>query len=384
MVMKSPLWILNSVLACVLLLEVVFMSFRREEVPPKKSLAFTTPSSIKKDVTEIDISRIYMNDLFNTYIAPLPVIEEEEKFSVPTPPEPKTFISTPEEPLKFLPPLGVTVKGLIYVNNDRENAVILADNKTGSEALYRVGDTVEDAEVIRVEKDKALFIRPNGQQETLFLFARDAKSDPQLAQAPLWTEVVRKLGPTSYGVNKTLLSKRVVSLAQLIDMLDITTAFDRGVSIGARIGFLNAGSFGSALGLETGDVIVSINGVATTSTRERMSIYEAVRLLNPSDIVSVVIARGIRTVTYSYTIEQLDDEREGGDDADQEDDSGDTIRAVEKKNSRNQEKLNPLSLVEKSERMKHVVERATERDKKSMMQFGGRKTMIQRGHSELQ
>lgn len=263
-------------------------------------------AALKKDVSKLNLAVIYENDLFNTYIKVVqPVEEPKVVMPVPTPPAPKP-LPLPEIPkTQFLPPLDVTLKGIIFVNNDRENRAIIANNKTKQEVLYRVGDRVEDADVIYIGKRKIIVLRANGQQETLFLTGDDAQADPLYKRDAAWNLVIKQVAETVFMVDPKALGKRIHNLAQLIDMLDLTTVFEKGRSIGCRIGRMGQQSIGPALGLRYGDVIISINGIATTTTKDRVAIYNQIKEMQLGDQILVKLLREPQEYEYTYVLKKF-------------------------------------------------------------------------------
>ena len=156
----------------------------------KISIQAATISQFKKKLP-INISKIYEHDLFDTY--------EKEAFvstkpdyviALPNPPAPRA-VHIPTDPKPhFLEPLAIVLKGIIFVHDDdSKNRIIIADANTKHETLYKVGDMVEDAQLIKIFNKKAIFLRSNGQQEVLYLRAKDAQLDPtymQLAAGRMW------------------------------------------------------------------------------------------------------------------------------------------------------------------------------------------------------
>ena len=78
---QPPIWIINSTLFIFFICMLIFVGLTRYKLPARTSLvANYIQSTPLKDVSKIDISRIYRNDLFNTY-KDIPAQEEkvEEK-----------------------------------------------------------------------------------------------------------------------------------------------------------------------------------------------------------------------------------------------------------------------------------------------------------------
>lgn len=67
---------------------------------------------------------------------------------------------------------------------------MIADNKTNQEGTFKVGDTVQDAQLIRIFSNKIILLRNNGQQEVLYLREQDAKLIPHLLRLMIGIRVL--------------------------------------------------------------------------------------------------------------------------------------------------------------------------------------------------
>lgn len=211
---------------------------------------------------------------------------------------------------EFLPPLALTLKGIILSTNDNDTRAIIAETQTGKEGLYKIGDIVEDAELIHISHNKVIFIRSNGQQETVFLTNKETKIDPIHEQEASWTLVVRKINDYAYLIDPQALIARIPSLAQFLDMLDMTAVFQQGLSVGCRIGKQSPQSIGHALGLHDNDIIISINEIPTTTTASRIAIYEAIKELPLKSIINVSLLRNNQEQIIQYTLESFERQQE--------------------------------------------------------------------------
>jgi len=304
--MKSPLWILNTMLALLLLVFLLIILLVRPHKPARTSLAVTPPSMAPGEATpQIDPSLIYKNDLFGTYqAAPVPTKAEEEqkRAAVPQPPALKVAQMIQKPSPQFLAPLGVSLKGIMYSSNDQDNRAIVSDNQSKKEALYKVGDSILDAEIIFIGSNKVIFIRSNGQQETLFVTQDDAQEDPIYTQKDSWAPLIKQTGEHEYIVQYEPFVQRIQNLAQFIDMLDITTAFQKGKIVGCRVGKFPQNSVGPLLGLQQGDIITSINNIPTTTTTNRVAIYQELKKNTQEMVITVNLVRQGQPVTLHYQI----------------------------------------------------------------------------------
>jgi type II secretory pathway component PulC len=308
--MKHPFWIINSIL---LLLTVAIFVFiltskveipKREDILPRKYSPITTEQFI-----QVNISKIYEHDIFGTYRKELPLPDINIP-PIPAPPElAQPIVPAPLKP-QFLDPLDINLKGITILGADAsKNRIIIADNKTNRETNYRVGDQIEDGQIIRIFSNKIIILRANGQQEVLYLREQDAKKDPLYSLIDEWDRVVKALENGTYQINISEFKQRIKSLAQLIDILDLTTAYKQGISIGCRIGHLPEKSLGMYLGLQTGDIIHSINSIPATTLDNRLKIYKSIVSMQDNDTLIINLIRKKQEITITFILKDFEPEK---------------------------------------------------------------------------
>jgi type II secretion system protein C len=290
--MKHPFWIINSTLFLFVLLALGFIFLYRVDIPEHETIKPHIYSRVKKQEIQINISKIYENDLFDTYVKEAPPHKEPEELPFPEPPLPQP-VTIPEIPKpQFLDPLNITLKGIVVVRNDNtKNRAIIMDNKTNKELVYKTGDVFEDAQLIRISGIKVIFLRANGQQEVLYLREQDAKMDPMYAVLDNWEAAIQPLGINYFMISPREFTRRVTSLGQFIEMLSLTTAYKQGKSIGCRVGEVAEKSLGAHLGLQTSDIIISINHIPATTTENRLKIYKEIVDMQYDDTITVRLRR---------------------------------------------------------------------------------------------
>lgn len=307
--MKHPLWILNSTLLLLVILTVLFIFFSRQSLPTWESLSVAQvqlpQTSASSEINQAGLAKIYEDDLFDTYQKPS-MTEPEFGEMPPTPPTEKMPSMPPEPEPKFLEPLKVMLKGIIiFETDDSRNRAIIADTATQKEGLYKVGNTIEDAQLIKIFSNKVVLLRPNGQQEVLYLRQKDAVLDPAYAVISGWEDAAKKVSETEYLINPQEITRRITNLAQFIELLDLTTVYKQGQSIGCRIGKLQPNSFGQALGLETGDIILDINSIPAVDTPHRFEIYKLITSMKTKDTIRVHLLRNNNDMVFEYHIESF-------------------------------------------------------------------------------
>lgn len=263
----------------------------------------------KHEITKIDLTKIYGNDLFDTYQAPaVPVEEPTESIAkpLPPPPTPKIIKMPASPPPRFLEPLSINLKGVIVGSDESFDIAIIEDAKEKKSRNYRVGDKIDDAQLIKIFRNKIILIRSNGQQETLYVNQYDAELEQLLAPRSNWNTIIQKVNDTQYSVDPELFVERVTNLAQFIDLLNITTVYQQGISIGCRIGKMQPTSPGLVLGLMPGDIVQEINGLPTATATDRIEIYKRIIESNVGDTISVKLLRKNMPIILFYKLERLE------------------------------------------------------------------------------
>lgn len=310
--MKHPFWIINLGLLSMVLVAFAFIYLSSVKIPQRTDIEPSQVLPRKESKVAINIKKIYEDDLFGTYSKELPRTQQlESTIPFPEPPaQQKIVIPAIVEP-EFLDPLQITLKGIIVVSsNDSKNRAMIQDNKTMQEGTYKVGDLIQDAQLIRIFKNKIIFLRLNGQQEVLYLREQDAKVDPAYSPSHEWSTVVKKTGQNEYLINPKAFVEHVKNLTECIDLLNATTAYQQGKSLGLRIGVLNKSPFGGLIGLQTGDIVLSINNIPAQTTEERLAIYKNITSLRPGNTITIKLIRKNRETEIIYTLEDFTMEKE--------------------------------------------------------------------------
>lgn len=306
--MKQPVWILNSSLLLLLGIVGLFILASRERVPSRQAIS-PEPAAVEVSAERPTISskKIWEKDLFDTIIVVPPAKPTDLVPEMPPAPVARPPIVPAMPTPVFLPPLNVTLKGIVTVSHDESrNRAIIADNKTTQEGVYKSGDTIEDAQLMRIFSNKVVLVRSNGQQEVLYLREKDAKTDPMFAVLSGWADIVHEVRPTEYTIDPVLFADRVKSLAQFIDIFDLTTVYKKGQNVGCRIGNLEKDSLGILLGFQLGDIIVRVNNIPATDTAHRLKIYkELTKLPIEGKQIVVEFLRRKQPMSIHITLEQI-------------------------------------------------------------------------------
>lgn len=292
--MKQRFWILNLGLLLLLCALLGFAFFHKVQLPSAYQIE---PIAVVAPVTQqkfdaIDLLKIYRNDLFYTISPEQTKLEKPDYIKqIPPPPEPIIVPAPAIEQPKFLDPLAITLTGTFMFNDDAKNRAIILNNKTKEEITYKIGDEIEDAQLVKIFSHKVLLIRSNGQQETLYLGQDDANIDAGKFDKKDWKHVVKKVGTNTYLVDPEEFINEIKSLSIFIDLFDLSTAYKQGKSLGAKIGMTEPASLASTLGFNRGDIITAINDLPVTTTNERLAVQQKLSGLPKESVITISLLR---------------------------------------------------------------------------------------------
>jgi len=299
--MRQPLWIINSALLALFFLCFYIVIILQPKVPQATSLVADQPIlNHATNNTPINLKSIYEEDLFKTHITSSDTEVANPVMDIPMPPAYFEFEHDQNNEPVFLEPLPITITGIMTFGSEEQNRALIRDNRNQIEHTYHVGDDLEDAQIIRILSNKVIIIRANSQQETLFLREQDAISDLDKIE-PNWNEFIEKVGEQQYSIKTKEFVAQIKNLGKLVDTLNLITAYKNGVSIGVKIGSNSTSPLIERLGLQNGDIIVSINDTNVNSTKGRIAAYNLA--LEPSTKeLYLKITRNGKTVNLQYLL----------------------------------------------------------------------------------
>lgn len=305
--MKQPLWAINSSLLFLSILGQLILVFLHTSVPRRASIEPDIITRIEKNINaSVDVANIYgANDLFATFTLPTSPAHEVEP-AIPAIPDTPALIplSIPvETPRVFIAPLPVTLKGVIYAHDQPSQSVAIVQFQNSKEEMnYRVGELINDAQILKIYQNRIIVVRSNGQQEILYLRENEAAKDFNLQSAKNIATLQIPLKTNLYHIPVDQLTENVKTLGQFIDLLDLTTAYKKGKSIGCRVGKAEKDSLASKLGLMRDDIIEQVDGLPITDIASRVLAFDHIITKNIGDIITVHVQRSNNPVILKYIL----------------------------------------------------------------------------------
>jgi type II secretion system protein C len=301
---KQQLWIINSGLIALAMIGIACIPLIEQELPSLQTRRRTAfPLDTKQPRILVSPEKIYINDLFDTFTPP---VEQQPTAKNLVTPIPQLNIKSTKNPIKnqkvdFIPPLDITIKGII-MSQDPQSSIVMVADPTGKEQMYHIGDKINDGQVLKITKNQILIIRSNGQQETFFLRKTD-KLSPGLSS---WDAAIQKIDELLYHIDPVEIIKELTSIGEVIEALDICGAYKNNTSIGLRVGSTKHHPLGDKLGLKSGDIITKINNLPVTDSKERIAVYDAIAALPMGGYIHVTLLRNDKPIELSYLLKRIE------------------------------------------------------------------------------
>jgi len=209
-------------------------------------------------------------------------------------------MEVPEQSLQQTP-LNLVLKGIL-ADQGTQNRYALISASGQKERVYRTGEQVEGAEIIRIEPRRVV-IRRNGISEALNLVARKLADNTEkpIAQARfnLPGEIVR-ISDTERMITRATLEQHMKNLPALLLQATAVPQIENGQQTGFRIVNLKQGSVFEQLGLRQEDIINSVNGKPVRNGEEALGAYQA---LASTTQFRIGVLRGGSNINLNFSVQ---------------------------------------------------------------------------------
>jgi general secretion pathway protein C len=178
---------------------------------------------------------------------------------------------------------------------------VIEDTKTRQQNLYRAGDSIQNATVKMILREKVV-LTVNDSDEILTMedIATGRKSalprgqGRQAARLPV-SSYTRKI-----TLNRASIDNALENIGQLMDQATIRPHIEDGRPAGIAITGIRPNAIFRKMRLRNGDVITGVNGRSIESVEDAISVFED---LTTSSEIKVDIKRRGRNQTLDYKIE---------------------------------------------------------------------------------
>lgn len=219
--------------------------------------------------------------------------------------------------LPTLSSLNMQLMGTMVASRPEFSLAMIRDDASGSTMIMSVGDFIqEQVEITEIRRDRILLERGN-QAEYMLLYqthggapsptaastmARPSSAPRQLTPNAIKTprvnntplantrEAVKKVSDTEFVVQRGALNKQIDDPKALAEQGRIAPNFKDGKRDGLKLVGLSPNSVYSQLGIQSGDVLQSLNGKKIDTTSQAMDLFEQFK--SSGEVVVEIERRG--------------------------------------------------------------------------------------------
>jgi general secretion pathway protein C len=218
----------------------------------------------------------------------------------PPPPPPPPDVQPTQLQLKLVGTLAGT---------DKQRFAIIEDmSKRGSQVLYQVGDTVQNAAITAISRDCVVF--NNGGRSEELCFQQDGVDGKALPGQPATPRPpatsrqrddtgITRVDAATWRVSRELILEQFGNFGNLSAQARMMPYMVQGQPQGFRLMQLVPDSMLQKMGMQTGDVIQKINGLNINSPAEALQAFQQ---LNNESTVRLELLRQNRPTTLTYEI----------------------------------------------------------------------------------
>jgi general secretion pathway protein C len=189
--------------------------------------------------------------------------------------------------------MGISLKGTITGPSEIARAII---EESSNQKLYRIGDTLKGATLIAIFRNKVI-MDVNGQQKMLVI--EESKSGPGLASRASRAGRNPRFPVGSSFAGAGGMPDAMRNMDQLLGSARVVPYYRGGQPYGFRVSDVAEGAKVYELGVRTGDIIKSINGIPIRTPQDALNAYQE---LQSNTNVQMEIERQGSTTTVSVPL----------------------------------------------------------------------------------
>ncbi len=232
-------------------------------------------------------------------------------------PEPPRAAEPPPPPLDVpATPLPLKLVGIMAGTKAQAPrfAIIESTGSPPGQAVYQVGDSVQQVFIVDILPGCVVLDRGGGQQK--LCFEKDAGTAPAPGAAPRaaaaapvppsasrpgdagGADIVR-VDPGTWQIRREKLLENFANVGSLSSQATVTPYFVQGQQLGFRLSQIRAGGVLQQMGLQEGDVLQKVNGLDIHTPQEALQAYQQ---LQTESTVRISILRNNSPTTLTYEI----------------------------------------------------------------------------------
>lgn len=204
-----------------------------------------------------------------------------------------------------LKPTELRLKLLGTVSGDQSKTyAVIEDEKERRQNLYKQGDSVQDATVKMILREKVV-LNVNDRDEILEIEKIDTATSSTTSRGgiPRTIQPLSSSRPPStqrISLNRSMIDEATQDIGKLMTEASIQPYFENGNPEGLRLSRIKMDSIFRKMGLRRGDIITGIDGQSIRSVDDALSLYDRLKSANS---VKVEIKRRGQSRILDYNIQ---------------------------------------------------------------------------------
>jgi general secretion pathway protein C len=210
--------------------------------------------------------------------------------------------------------LRVKLLGTLVAGLPEWSIASIQDVVTLKTQTYMVGDTIQNAEVLEIERARVI-IKNNNRREYIDATSGDGTSaPPPIAASPVVSAPaansgappsvalgngIKAISENEYEVPRAEIDKTLSNLNDVAMQARIVPAFKDGVAQGFKLFSIRPDSIYTKIGVQNGDVLKRINGYDLNSPEKALEIYSK---LKEASRIDIEIERNGAAVRKTYNV----------------------------------------------------------------------------------
>ncbi len=227
-------------------------------------------------------------------------------------------VSEPPPPAPEPPPTPLPLKlvGTVAGADVPRFAILESTGNPPGQAVYQVGDMVQQVVIVDIRPDCVVLERGAGQRESL-CFQLDTAPTPspqgagpvpgarQSAIVPtpqpgdLGRTGIVRVDPGTWRISRDLIMENFANVGSLSSQATVTPYFVQGQQQGFRLSQMRSGGLLQQIGMQEGDVLQTVNGLNLYTPQEALQAYQQ---LQTESTVRINILRNNRPATLTYEL----------------------------------------------------------------------------------
>ena len=191
--------------------------------------------------------------------------------------------------------LNCTLVGTI-INDGGTSWAIIRDNRGGKEDRYSVGDTIRDAELVMILRNKVV-LDIDGKKELLIMGIEKIRAEQR--EAGKGTGATGKGAVETYKISKDFVQQSVNNIADIMASVRVKPYFQDGKPAGFQVTNIKSDSILKTMGFQDGDIIRSVNGREIRSAEDVMRLYN---ILKDSNFFGIGLIRNKQPKTLNFKV----------------------------------------------------------------------------------